>query len=306
MDKVLLIDIGGTNIRTAHANVGSSNFRNAQKINLENINLFELILKDLIDKDSSIKHLVVSAAGPKINDSISMTNRKLKIDKKYLLQKFKLNSCHILNDWEAIGYSLFKLSNDSIEIINKGNHFNKTALVIGPGTGLGASIISDNKIVLPTEIGNSLFYPPQLLKELEALDINDLKIIEDLISGRGLAKIYLCLSGSKKSPEEIIGAYKVDEYAKKTIDLFLYSFSTILSELAMTYLPGNGIFLTGGLMRALHKYLNIESFILNFLRNRKNIHKELLAQIPLSLINQEMTCLYGNLNFINKIYRNEN
>ena len=70
--------------------------------------------------------------------------------------------------------------------------------------------------------------PPQLLKELEALDINDLKIIEDLISGRGLAKIYLCLSGSKKSPEEIIGAYKVDEYAQKTIDLFFIHIKYIL------------------------------------------------------------------------------
>ena len=36
------------------------------------------------------------------------------------------------------------------------------------------------------------------------------------------------------------------------------------------------------------------------------MHADVLKQIPLALINQEMTCLHGSLNFINKISQNRN
>jgi len=39
----------------------------------------------------------------------------------------------------------------------------------------------------------------------------------------------------------------------------------------------------------------------NFLVNRKSMHVDVLTQMPVILINQEMTCLHGSLNFINKI-----
>jgi len=42
----------------------------------------------------------------------------------------------------------------------------------------------------------------------------------------------------------------------------------------------------------------------NFLVNRKSMHADVLAQIPVVLINQEMTCLHGSLNFINKFSQN--
>ena len=44
----------------------------------------------------------------------------------------------------------------------------------------------------------------------------------------------------------------------------------------------------------------------NFLVNRKSMHADALKQIPLALINQEMTCLLGSLNFINKISQDRN
>ena len=108
--RVLLIDIGGTNIRTASADIGSSKLINANKKNLDCLGSFDELLQGFLDDDLSIKHLVFSIAGPKLHHSISMTNREFEIDEAEILQKFKVDSCHILNDWESIGHglSLFK------------------------------------------------------------------------------------------------------------------------------------------------------------------------------------------------------
>ena len=91
-----------------------------------------------------------------------MTNAQLQIDKKYILENFKLDSCHILNDWESIGHSLSIVRNNEIKIINNGKLFNDTALVIGPGTGLGAALVIKDDIILSTELGNSLISIPKI------------------------------------------------------------------------------------------------------------------------------------------------
>jgi len=306
ISRVLLVDLGGTNIRTATAIIGSKDVENTKKQNLDSLDSFEEMLQGFLDKDSSIKHIVFSIAGPKIHNSISMTNREFKIDKTDILRKFKLDSCHILNDWESIGHSLSLFGNDEKIIINEGDPFNETELVLGPGTGLGAALVIQNNIVLSTEIGNTLLSIPALLKESDLSNINDFNIIEDLISGGGLATIYSYLSSSKKLPEEIVATYKSDEFAQKSIDIFLILLSQLLSELAMAYMPGKGIFLAGGLMRALNEFLDIDIFMKNFIVNRKSMHADVLAQIPVALINQEMTCLHGSLNFINKFNQNLN
>lgn len=302
--KVLLIDIGGTNIRTASAEVGSSELLNANKKNLNCLDSFEEMLQGFLDQDASLKHVVFSIAGPKLNNSISMTNREFKIDEAEILKNFEIDSCHILNDWESIGHGLSLFKKNEMHSINAGNPFNNSALILGPGTGLGAAQVINNDIVLPTEIGNSLLAIPGLLDELGVTQDKDFLVIEDIISGGGLAKIYSYFATHKKSPEEIVKTYHSDEFAKKSIELFLKALSQILSELALAYMPGQGIYLAGGLVRSLDEFLNPETFMKDFLVNKKSMHKDVLAQMPISVIQKEMTCLHGSLNFINKFSQN--
>jgi glucokinase len=302
--KVLLIDIGGTNIRTASAQVGSSELLNANKKNLNCLDSFEEMLQGFLDQDASLKHVVFSIAGPKLNNSISMTNREFKIDESEILKNFEIDSCHILNDWESIGHGLSLFKKNEMHSINAGNPFNNSALILGPGTGLGAAQVINNDIVLPTEIGNSLLAIPGLLDELGVTQDKDFLVIEDIISGGGLAKIYSYFATHKKSPEEIVKTYHSDEFAKKSIELFLKALSQILSELALAYMPGQGIYLAGGLVRSLDEFLNPETFMKDFLVNKKSMHKDVLAQMPISVIQKEMTCLHGSLNFINKFSQN--
>lgn len=299
--KVLLIDIGGTNIRTATAEIGSNEINNASKQNLDCLDSFDQIIQNLLSKDQNIKHIVFSVAGPKLHQSITMTNRNFEINEKTILKKFSLDSCHILNDWESIGHGLSLFDTKAMSFINKCDGFNQTSLVIGPGTGLGAAQVIKDNIVLPTEIGNSSLTLPKLFEDFEPIAIENFNIIESIISGGGLKQIYKIFSNEEKSSEEIVSSFSNDEFSQKTINFFLNSFSQILSELALAYMPGNGVFIAGGLMRSMHQFIDNSIFMKNFLMNRKSMHAKILSQMPIAIINQEMTCLHGSLNFINKI-----
>ena len=191
--KVLLIDIGGTNIRTATAEIGSNEINNASKQNLDCLDSFDQIIQNLLSKDQNIKHIVFSVAGPKLHQSITMTNRNFEINEKTILKKFSLYSCHILNDWESIGHGLSLFDTKEMSFINKCDGFNQTSLVLGPGTGLGAAQVIKDNIVLPTEIGNSSLTLPKLFEDFEPIAIENCNIIESIISGGGLKQIYKIL-----------------------------------------------------------------------------------------------------------------
>ena len=90
--RVLLIDIGGTNIRTASADIGSSTLINANKKNLDCLGSFDELLQGCLDDDLSITNLVFSIAGPKLHHSLSMTNSEFEIDKAEVRETFKGDS----------------------------------------------------------------------------------------------------------------------------------------------------------------------------------------------------------------------
>ena len=79
MSKVLLIDIGGTNLRYAYSEGNSSELYDTNKIELSCIKGFDTFLHNLVE-GHNVDDLVISVAGPKINGSITMTNRDFSIN----------------------------------------------------------------------------------------------------------------------------------------------------------------------------------------------------------------------------------
>ena len=77
--RILVIDLGGTNLRAAFADADDTSLVDVQKIKLDCIDEFYNILDELILKYPGTKDVVISVAGPKNGDSITMTNRNWKI-----------------------------------------------------------------------------------------------------------------------------------------------------------------------------------------------------------------------------------
>ena len=164
-EKLLLIDIGGTNFRSAISYLGSDQILETKKQSLDCLKNFNELVSNLLDEHGPIEHAVFSVAGPKINNEISMTNRDFKINAEKLKSEFGFKSCYLLNDWESIGFSLAGTSSQDIQFLQTGEPFNNTAFMIGPGTGLGAAFISES-LVFPTEVGNTKFTLPLAVNDV--------------------------------------------------------------------------------------------------------------------------------------------
>ena len=291
MNNALLVDLGGTNMRYAVAKEFDDDLCEINKIQFNQGNFNSFIEK--IINDQKINILIISVAGPKINNSISMTNRNFSIDADVIKKKFNLDDCILLNDWEAIAYS-FSYVSSSIDFIKEGTKFNNTKLFIGPGTGLGASIYIDNKIVIPTEIGNTTNASFSLKKNYN-VNLDDHKTLESLVSGSAISSIYKSITNKEIPSEEIYEKFtKKEEIATDVIKGFIKSLSETLSDLALTFLPGDGIFLAGSLMRRIYLDINKEEFINTFMDINSNTHKKILEKISIGVITKERTPLYGN------------
>ena len=300
LDKnLLLVDIGGTNIRYAYSNIGASDFVSENKAELDSLTNFDNLMSKLL-AESNVKNIVFSVAGPKVNNSIKMTNRNFEIDAEAIKQRFNLESCHLLNDWESIGYSMKTFSENDFDNFKEGEPFNDTFLVIGPGTGLGASVISGNNVIA-TEIGNTNL-GLSALKSLLNINSDEFNVLEDIISGTGISRMFETKTGNKVKSEEVFSlSLNGDKNAKEVIDIFTIAFARTLSDLSLTFSSGGGIILAGSLSRSFLSIANKDLFNKHFLDGKSDIHKEILNKIDIKVINKGYTCLYGSLNYVNNI-----
>ena len=300
MNKILLLDLGGTNLRYALSKEGSAEVMDTKKIALDTILNFDDFIEDLVKK-FNIDSMIISAAGPKVNGVISMTNRDLVIDEQALKVKFNLHECVLLNDWESIGYSLSNIQDVEIELIKKGNPFNSNTFFIGPGTGLGAALKVQDGKVIPTEIGNTTGLTKSLLNNYLIDDnFNKFITLEDVVSGSAISSIYEYKTGNSITSEGVIKLLKEgDKHAETVIKGFTKSLAEVISDMALTFIAGNGVYIAGGLMRTIVEFMDKDLFIEHFTGSKKGIHLELLEKMPIGMINREHACLQGNLNFYN-------
>ena len=300
MNKLLLIDIGGTNMRYATAYSDSDEISSINKKVFNEATFYEN-LEELI-KEHNINTLIMSVAGPKIDNSITMTNKNFSFNQDKLKEKFKLKECYLLNDWESIAHS-YGYIKESIQIIQNGKTYNNNLLFFGPGTGLGAAF-SVNEIVLPTELGNTKNFIESLKQNFKNVAFEASRL-EDIVSGSGISKIYETLTQEKLSAEEIFLKFVNKEPdALFVMNGFIKSLSQTLSDLALSFLPGKGILLAGSLSRSIYTHFNEQNFFKPFINNNTGMHFDILKNTPIGVITKERTPLYGNLAFyknLNKI-----
>ena len=266
-NKLLLIDIGGTNIRHAISSSDSDDITNINKTAFNDMDDFEEKLKNLI-YENNVDVLIASVAGPKVNNSISMTNRNYVFNSTKILNKFNLKECHLLNDWESIAHS-YDYVKDSIEIIKEGETFNEIILYLGPGTGLGAAISINNKAVFATEIGNTTNSTEYLMKNYN-IENDNLLTLENVISGSAISSIYKLKTNISISSEEILEKFLQKEpIAIEVINGFIKSLAQLLSDLALTFNTGKGILLAGSLIRSIYTIINKDDFYKSFINNKK-------------------------------------
>ncbi|MEM9208291.1 MAG: glucokinase, partial [Pseudomonadota bacterium] len=203
-DPCLLIgDIGGTNARFALAAAGETGFARAQTLSCADYETSDqaiLAYLDGVNADAPVA-ICLAAAGPIVNNAVRFTNNHWSLDVADLMQRFETDSVRLLNDFQAIAYSIpFLEDGDTLPVGLSDTHSldqdEFTIGILGPGTGLGTGGLCrrDGELYPIVGEGGHVGFAPETALQLEVLtalrERFDRVSAERLVSGPGLENIF--------------------------------------------------------------------------------------------------------------------
>ena len=295
MKNALLIDLGGTNVR--HAFFINNALSKISKEKISDKEFIPFVTKLLNGAESKIEYLVIAAAGPNNQGFINLTNRNLLINSSELEAALNLKKCLLLNDWEAVAFSLSEMEKKSFLSIKGNVPSNKNTLLIGPGTGLGVTLIIDDQII-PTEFGNVLSTTKSMMESFGIERSEKFLSLENILSGPGIEMLYEEKFGKKLSSEKIITlALERNEDALFIVNNFLKTLITIIDDLVLSF-TCKRVILGGAILNSLKSILTSEK-ILNFFSSRINPkYSQLIEEVQVDLLMEDEPGIYGCLAFL--------
>ena len=295
MKNALLIDLGGTNVR--HAFFINNALSKISKEKISDKEFIPFITKLLNGAESKIEYLVIAAAGPNNQGFINLTNRNLLINSSELEAALNLKKCLLLNDWEAVAFSLSEMEKKSFLSIKDNVPSNKNTLLIGPGTGLGVTLIIDDQII-PTEFGNVLSTTKSMMESFGIERSEKFLSLENILSGPGIEMLYEEKFGKKLSSEKIITlALERNEDALFIVNNFLKTLISIIDDLVLSF-TCKRVILGGAILNSLKSILTSEK-ILSYFSSRINPkYSQLIEEVQVDLLLEDEPGIYGCLAFL--------
>lgn len=304
----LVADIGGTNTRCALAqgrNVLTATTRRYS--NTEYAGLAEVLRTYLADEGGVVPAAAcVAVAGP-VRDGIArMTNLDWTIDRDTLMHATNAQTVAILNDLQAQGHAIGDLDASAFRTVIEGPAAAAHAvrLVVGVGTGFNAAPVFETdagRFVPPSESGHANL-PISTEQELRLCryvsSAHGFAAIEDVLSGRGLERVYSFLSEEAGTPAESSAksimtacATGSDARATEAAAVFARTLGTVCGNLSLIQLPFGGVYLVGGVARALAPYLKTFGFTEAF--QDKGRFTSFMSNFSVSVVEDDYAALLG-------------
>ncbi|MDH3547506.1 MAG: glucokinase [Gammaproteobacteria bacterium] len=310
---ILLIgDIGGTNARFALADDEKPGFTQEAMLKCADFASADLAieqyLKDIGAKSPDV--ICLAAAGPIVEQRVRFTNNPWRIAANELAEHFSISRVRLLNDFEAIAYSIpFLEDKDCLpfglpepEPLDDEYY---TVGILGPGTGLGAVGLKkygDLLIPIPGEASHGGFAPESQVQMdmLAALrERFDRVSSERFVSGPGIENIYWALSRIHGEQRPQLKAAEIfakaddmsDPRASESVQVFFEILGQVAGDFALALGAKDGIFIAGGIVRRYPEMLENSRFRTGF--EAKGRHRSLMERVPTQLILHEQPGLLG-------------
>ena len=291
----LVADVGGTNSRLGpampHGLIAGSSASFANDAYPE---FDRLVAEYLAGQGAKITALCAGVAGPVRAGRAQLTNRDWQIDADRLAQTTGATRVTLINDLQAQGYALDDLDAARLTPIWQAAPPppHATRMVLGLGTGCNIAVTHDlgtHLFVPPAEAGHSrLPHLADLALAMARLEMDHLPV-EAFLSGPGLSRLHKALHDEDASPTEILTGHSPAQRDTRAAATTLLG--QVLGNFATIHLPMGGIFLIGGLARALLPRLDTTTLRANF--TQKGPYRAILDDIPLSLITDDDAALRG-------------
>ncbi|MEX1252829.1 MAG: glucokinase [Dehalococcoidia bacterium] len=247
-------------------------------------------------------------AGPVVDGRAELTNLPWTVDSARLSRDLRLKQVHVMNDLEATAKAVPSLRQEDLCTLAPGEPVAGGAIaVIAPGTGLGEAFLTWDGLryrAHPSEGGHADFAPTndgqvRLLAYLrERVDHVSFELVA---SGIGIPSIYDFLRDSghaRESPElaerlggvadrahliiDAVLATSPDPLSTAALDMFVSILGSEAGNLALKLFATGGVYLAGGIPRAILPLLKRGQFVKAF--QRKGRLSDLLSRVPVHVI----------------------
>jgi glucokinase len=245
-----------------------------------------------------------------VAQKVRFTNNRWSLDADHLAAIYAGSKVRLLNDFEAIAYSIpFLGAADCVHIglpdAGELTADNYTVGIIGPGTGLGAvglKKINGANVPIAGEAGHIGFAPASQV-QLEILRVLrerfDRVSSERLVCGPGLENLYWalcrehCEDWPQLSAEKIFAAASgnKDSRSSEAVQLFFELLGQVAGDFALAVGAGDGIFIAGGIVPRYPDMFANSRFRSGF--ENKGRYRSLMESIPTRLILHKQPGLLG-------------
>jgi glucokinase len=312
-EPLLLVgDIGGTNARFALASPDSPGFSRELTFECRAFVSADLAINEYL-REIKAAHpdvICIAAAGPVVDGSVRFTNNNWSLSTDELQQAFNGASIRLLNDFEAIAYSIPHIAaEDCFSVgllpLTDLNQSNYTIGIIGPGTGLGTAGLCKRDGRTYPIIGEGGHVGFAAETQVQAEILGQLReqfgrvCDERLVSGPGIVNIYHALNHIRGERVTHITAADVfsrasdddDGTAKEAVEIFFEVFGQIAGNLALTLGAFDGIFIGGGIVARRPELIASSRFRTGF--EHKGRYRSLMEKIPTQIILHPQPGLLG-------------
>mgnify|MGYP001627937768 CR=1 FL=1 len=302
---MLLADVGGTNARLAIARNNMIDAATVTRFRGDDHAGFDDVVRLYLRQQGQprISAVCVAVAGPVSGGRAELTNRDWDFDEARLARLTDADRVRLINDLTALGYATPALHGDSLAPLRRvpeDRPHNGQSLVVGLGTGFNVCAVrvmpGGAPVALEAEEGHTSL-PANIHARLEqavgAAAMAGFFSTEETFAGRGLSRLHAALTGQPAIRSEDIDAAAAagDRAANATYDLFVELVGLLCRELALRFMPLEGMFLAGSVGRSIAD--RMERFESAFLS--QSHMRQIPENTPIFLIRDDMAALHGCL-----------
>jgi len=307
MKTILAADIGGTNSRFAHFQMGGNGalkLVGTKWLPTAEADSFAKLLEQLRGSDFTLPAneadiAVIAVAGPVEHGAYCAPPYiSWDIDLSSKENKKGLPRAYLINDFVAQAYACRSPVGKSARVILAGeNGAAGTIAVLGAGTALGKAILvpvpGHGFLALPSEGGHACFpfiSPREFAFQEFVQEKSGQKHITGnlVVSGRGLRYIHWFLSGEDLEPKDVGARFTP---ASETLAWAAKFYGRVCRDFALEVLALGGLYIDGGLAAQNPEMLAHANFRGEFLNSPTMAH--ILAKIPVLLIDNQDSGLWG-------------
>lgn len=343
MTTQLVGDIGGTKtiLRLEEVETGKQLLAKDLFFLTSHFPKIEALVKFFLEKATQelgyqpkIDKACFAVPGPIINNTSAPPNLpEWFIDAHVLQEELGITKIHLINDFEAIGYGIPKLTATNRYILQPGNPQKHAVIgIIGAGTGLGEGFLTwqgeEGYQVHASEGGHSDFSPRselqfQLFQYLQKKFKTQVVSVIRVVSGPGILAIYQFLRDTQATPElpEIshlvvgweqqaennvgtlepaeaiakMALEKRNRLCEQTMEIFVEVYGAEAGNLALKILPYGGLYVAGGIAPKILPLLEENNrFLRAFIgKGRMGRTSALLERIPIYVVMEPKIGLIG-------------